>query len=62
MKKLGPKKRLLSFEGREAEILWRAGLGVHQKLKEHVDKFKDVFPNTLPKGCPPKGTSCMRFA
>ena len=54
MKKLGPKKRFLSVEEREEEILSRVDPGVHGKLKELVDEFKDVFPDTLPKGRPPK--------
>ena len=54
MKKTGPKKRFLSVEGREAEILESVDPGVHWKLKELVDEFKDVFPDTLPKGRPPK--------
>ena len=54
MKKLGPKKRFLSVEEWEAEILLRVNLDVRGKLKELVDEFKDVFPNTLPKGRPPK--------
>ena len=61
MKKLGPKKRFLSVEEREEEILSRVDLGVRGKLKELVDEFKDVFPDTLLKGRPPKRTSCMRF-
>ena len=54
MKKTGPKKRFLSVEEREAEILERVDPGVRGKLKELVDEFKDVFPDTLPKGRPPK--------
>ena len=54
MKKLGPKKRFLSVEEREEEILSRVDPGVRGKLKELVDEFKDVFPDTLPKGHPPK--------
>ena len=54
MKKLGPKKRFLSVEEREAEILSRVNPDVRGKLKELVDEFKDVFPDTLPKGRPPK--------
>ena len=60
MKKLGPKKRFLSVEERKAEILSRVNPDVHGKLKELVDEFKDVFPDTLPKGRPPKRD--MRFA
>ena len=54
MKKTGPKKRSLSVEEREAEILERVDPDVRGKLKELVDEFKDVFPDTLPKGLPPK--------
>ena len=54
MKKIGPKKRFLIVEEREAEILERVDPGVRGKLKELMDEFKDVFPDTLPKGRPPK--------
>ena len=54
MKKTGPKKRFLGVEEREEEILSRVDPGVRGKLKELVDEFKDVFPDTLPKGPPPK--------
>ena len=54
MKKTGPKKRFLTVEEREVEILERVDPGVCRKLKELVDEFKDVFPDTLPKGRPPK--------
>ena len=54
MKKQGPKKRFLTVEEREREILERVNPDMHGKLKELVDEFKDVFPDTLPKGRPPK--------
>ena len=54
MKRTGPKKRFLSVEEREAEILERVNPECRGKLKELVDEFKDVFPDTLPKGRPPK--------
>ena len=54
MKKQDQKKRYLSVEEREAEILLRVDLGVRGKLNYLVDEFKDVFPNTLPKGRTPK--------
>ena len=54
MKKLGPKKRFLSVEEREEQILSKVSPDVRGKLKELVDEFKDVFPDTLPKGRPPK--------
>ena len=62
MKQTGPKKRFLSVEEREAQILERVDPGVRGKLKELVDEFKDVFPDTLPKGRPPKGTLFTRYA
>ena len=62
MKKTGPKKRFLSVEEREEEILSRVDPGVRGKLKELVDEFKDVFPDTLPKGRSPKGTLFTKFA
>ena len=54
MKKIGSKKRFLSVEEREKEILSRVNPDVRGKLKERVDEFKDVFLDTLPKGRPPK--------
>ena len=54
MKKLGPKKRFLSVEEREEEILSRVEPGVRGKLKELIDEFKDVFPGQLLFGPPPK--------
>ena len=54
MKKLGPKKRFLSVEEREEQILSKVSPNVCGKLKELVDEFKDVFPDMLPKGRPPK--------
>ena len=54
MKQKGPKKRFLTVEEREKEILERVSPDMRGKLKELVDEFKDVFPDTLPKGRPPK--------
>ena len=54
MKQKGPKKRFLTVEEREQEILERVSPDMRGKLKELVDEFKDVFPDTLPKGRPPK--------
>ena len=56
MRKTGPKKKFefLSVEEREAQILERVNPDSRGKLKALVDEFKDVFPNTLPKGRPPK--------
>ena len=54
MKQTGPKKRFLTVEEREEQILKDIRPDVRGRLKELVDEFKDVFPNTLPKGRPPK--------
>ena len=54
MKKQSPEKHFLIVEEREEEILSRVDPGVRGKLKELVDEFKDMFPDTLPKGRPPK--------
>ena len=56
MRKTGPKKnfQFLSVEEREQQILEKVSPDVRGKLKELVDEFKDVFPDTLPKGRPPK--------
>ena len=62
MKKQGPKKRFLTVEEREKEILERVNPDMHGKLKELVDEFKDVFPDTLPKGRPPKRDIVHEFA
>ena len=62
MKKSGLKKRFLSVEEWEEEILSRVDPSVCGKLKELVDEFKDVFLDTLPKGRPQKGILYTRFA
>ena len=54
MKKLSPKKRFLNVEEWEEEILSSVDPDVRGKLKELVDEFKDVFPDTLPGGRPRK--------
>ena len=54
MKKVGPKKRFLSVEECEEQILLKVSPDVRGKLKELIDEFKDVFPDMLPKGRPPK--------
>ena len=62
MKKQGPKKCVLNVEERDAGILSRVNLDVRGNLKELVDEFKDVFPDTLQRDVPQKGTSSTRFA
>ena len=62
MKRTSPKKRFLGVEEREVQILERVDPGVRGKVKELVDEFKDVYPDTLPKGRPQKGTLFTRYA
>ena len=45
MKKLGAKKRFLTVEEWESEILSRVDPDLQGKLKELIDEFKDVFPD-----------------
>ena len=62
VKKQDPKRRFLSVEEREEEMLPRVDPGVHGKLKELVDELKDVFWTHCQRDVPQKGTSFMRFA
>ena len=50
----GPKKEFLYVKEREKEILERVQPEFGGKLREIVDEYRDVFPEELPKGRPPK--------
>ena len=54
MKEVGPKKRFLTVEEREQEVLSGVAPEQRDKLREIIEEYRDVFPNTLPKGRPPK--------
>ena len=54
MKASGPKKEFLSVKEREEEILERVQPEFRGKLREIVDEHRDVFPEKLPRGRPPK--------
>ena len=54
MKEVGPKKRFLTVEEREQEVLSGVAPEQRDKLWEIIEEYRDVFPSTLPKGCPPK--------
>ena len=62
MKKIGPKKRFLNVEEREAQTLERVDPGVRRKLKERVDEFKDDSRTHCLRDVPQKGTSFTRYA
>ena len=54
MKKEGPKKRFLTVEEQEEEALYKVPQQHREQLKSIIDEFKDVFPEKLPAGRPPK--------
>ena len=54
MKEASPKKRFLTVEEREQEVLSGVAPEQREKLWEIIEDYRDVFPNTLPKGRPPK--------
>ena len=54
MKEVGPKKRFLTMEEREQEVLSGVSSEQRDKLWEIIEEYHDVFPSTLPKGRPPK--------
>ena len=60
MKEVGPKKRFLTVEEREQEVLSGVAPEQRDKLREIIEEYRDVFPDTLPKGRPPKRTLFMR--
>ena len=54
MKASGPKKEFLSVKEREEEILERVQPELRGKLRDIVDEYRNVFPEKLSKGRPPK--------
>ena len=54
MKEVDPKKRFLTVEEREQEVLFGVAPEQRDKLREIIEEYRDVFPSTLPKGRPPK--------
>ena len=54
MKEVGPKKRFLTVEEREQEVLFGVAPEQRDKLREIIEEYRDVFPSTLPKGRPLK--------
>ena len=61
MKEVGPKKRFLTVEEREKEVPSGVAQEQREKLRVIIEEYRDVFPNTLPKGRPQKGTLFMRL-
>ena len=54
MKLKGPKKEFISVQEREQQIIDAVPAEYRQNLQELVREFRDVFPETFPKGRPPK--------
>ena len=55
MKEVGPKKTVLNRGKKgEKEVLSGVAPEQREKLREIIEEYRDVFPNTLPKGRPPK--------
>ena len=54
MKLKGPNKEFTSVQEREQQIIDAVPAEYRQNLQELVKEFRDVFPETLPKGRPPK--------
>ena len=54
MKAVGPKKSFLTVEERKDEIFQKVQPEHRDILRRIVDEYKEVFPDRLPKGHPPK--------
>ena len=52
----GPQKEFISVQEREQQIIDVVPAEYRQNPQELVKEFRDVFPKTLPKGSPQKGT------
>ena len=54
MKATGPKKSFLTVEERKEEIFQKVQPEYRDTLRSIVEEYKEVFPDRLPKGHPPK--------
>ena len=54
MKATDPKKSFLTVEERKEEIFQKVQPEYRETLCSIVEEFKEVFPDRLPKGHPPK--------
>ena len=52
-KESGPKKNIISVKEREREVLDSVPLVYRESLEKVIQKYRDVFPEKLPKGVPP---------
>ena len=52
-KESGPKKDIISVKEREKEVLNSVPREYRESLEKTIQKYRDVFPEKLPKGVPP---------
>ena len=52
-KESGPKKNIISVKEREQEVLNSVPIVYRESFEEIIQKYRDVFPEKLPKGAPP---------
>ena len=52
-KESGPKKDIISVKEREKEVLDSVSVVYRESLEKIIQKYRDVFPEKLPKGVPP---------
>ena len=62
MKEVGPKKRFLTVEEREQEVLSGVAPEQRDKLREIIEEYRDVFPSIhYQRDVPQKGTLFMKL-
>ena len=52
-KESGPKKDIISVKEREQEVLNSVSAVYRESLEKAIQKYRDVFPEKLPKGVTP---------
>ena len=52
-KETGPKKDIITVKEREREFLNSVPIVYRESLEKVIQKYRDVFPEKLPKGVPP---------
>ena len=53
-KKEGPKKDIISVAEREQQVLEGVPVCHRERLRHMIQQYRDIFPEQLPKGIPPK--------
>ena len=52
-KETRPKKDIITVKEREREVLNSVSIVYRESLEKVIQKYRDVFPEKLPKGAPP---------